>query len=436
VSCEQVSNVLTKVLERGRLMGYLEQSTRYVFYGDQPGGRYRYHRDPELFAGPLSATVERALDGLFAAYVQVYEAVRAMLETEVGPDDAAARRAARAAALDVARGLLPAATVSNVGIFASPQAYEQLILRMRSQDLPEARDYAELLLAELKKVIPDFLTRLDRAERGGAWVDYRRERNDALARVAATLDGEQPIGGGGRLDGGDPEAGWKEEVRLLRWDEGAEDDIIANALFARSRRPLDVLRRHVATLSQDRRREIFEAAVGPRRNRRHHPGREWETAQYEFEIVSDYGAFRDLQRHRLLTIEWQPLGRSLGFAVPIEAEAAGVGDAWREAVERAEGAYEEVASQYSPAQASYLVTMGHRLRYVMRMNAREAMHLVELRSSPQGHPSYRRVAQQMHALIRDVAGHHLVAEAMRFVNQDDVHLGRLEAEQRAEGPRG
>ena len=432
VSCEQVSNLLTKVLERGRLMGYLEQSTRYVYYGDRPGGRYRYFRDPELFAGPLAASVEGALDGLFEAYTHVFDAVRRRLEEGIAPDDAAARRAARAAALDVARGLLPAATVSNVGIFASPQAYELLVLRMRSSDLPEAREYAELLLAELKKVIPDFLTRLDRAERGGAWVDYRRERGAALAGAARDLDGERPVGGAGILDGGDPEAGWATGVRLLRWDQGAEDDIIANALFAHSHRPLDVLRRHVATLSPERRRELFEAAVGVRRNRRHHPGREWETAEYEFEVVSDYGAFRDLQRHRLLTIEWQPLGRALGYSVPAEAEAAGVGDSWREAVGRAEAVHDEVVARHSAAQASYLVTMGQRMRYVMRMNAREAMHLIELRSSPQGHASYRRVAQQMHALIRDVAGHHLVADAISFVNQEDVYLGRLEAEQRAE----
>ena len=436
VSCEQVSNLLTKVLERGRLMGYLEQSTRYIFYGDQPGGRYRYHRDLELFSGPLAEAVEGALDGLFDTYTEVNEAVRLMLEKDIPPDDAAARRAARAAALDVARGLLPAATVSNVGIFASPQAYEQLILRMRAHELPEAREYAELLLTELKKVIPDFLTRLDRAERGGAWVDYRRERDAALAAAARDLDRERTGAGAGDHDGGSPEAGWDEGVRLLRWDEGAEDDIIANALFAHSRRPLDVLRRNVAALPVERRRELFQAAVGARRNRRHHPGREWEAAQYEFEIVSDYGAFRDLQRHRLLTIEWQPLGRALGFAVPPEAEAAGVGARWRAAAERAEEVAQDVARRHSPAQASYLVTMGHRIRYLMRMNAREAMHLIELRSSPQGHPSYRRVAQQMHALIRDVAGHHLVADAMRFVNRDDVHLGRLEAEQRAEGPHG
>ncbi|MGI8607754.1 MAG: FAD-dependent thymidylate synthase [Candidatus Dormibacteria bacterium] len=420
VSCEQVSNLLTKVLERGRLMGYLEQSTRYVYYGDRPGGRYRYYRDPDLFAGPHAQEVEAALDGLFDAYARVNDAVRDFLQADIPAEDAAARRAARAAALDVSRGLLPAATASNVGIFGSPQAYEQLVLRMRSHELPEARHYAELLLAELNKVIPDFLTRLERPERGGVWVEYRRERSDAMAAAAADLGLATPSTGPATA-----------QVRLLHWRPGAEDEIVANALYAHSARSLEELREVVRELPIERRVELFAAALGTRRNRRHHPGREWESVDYEFEVVSDYGAFRDLQRHRLLTIEWQHLGPELGFDIPAEAQAAAVDRVWSDAVARAEAVYAALSAG-NPAQAQYLMTMGHRMRYVMRMNAREAMHLIELRSSPQGHPNYRRIAQQMHTLIRDVAGHRLVADAMKFVNQDDVHLGRLEAEQRVE----
>jgi hypothetical protein len=277
-----------------------------------------------------------------------------------------------------------------------------------------------LLLAELVKVIPDFLTRLQRPERGGVWVEYRRERSQALQAAVHEL----------RLEAADASAPPTPSTRLLRWTKTAEDEIVANALYPYSRVPLDQLLTRVRDLPKPERERLFAASVGDRRNRRHHPGREWEAAEYEFEVVSDYGAFRDLQRHRLLTIEWQRLGVDLGYEIPAKAVESGCAATWREAVERAEAAYEAIAVD-SPEQAAYVVTMGHRLRYLMRMNAREAMHLIELRSSPQGHPSYRRVAQEMHTLIRDVAGHRLVADAMSFVNQDDVHLGRLEAERRS-----
>ena len=426
VSCEQVSNLLTKAIERGRLMGYLEQSTRYVFYGDKPGGQYRYYRDPEVLSGRHGETYISALDGLFDAYTQVFEAVKAMLQAPLAADDKAARSAARAAALDVARGILPAATVSNVGVFGSPQAFEQLVLRLRSHELPEARAYAELIVPELMKVIPDFLSRLNRPERGGVWTEYRASRAAGLEQAA----GELGLAAG--LPGAPVES--SPGTRLLRWREDAEDAIVAAALYEHSDQPMESILATVKAQPAERRRELFLATVGERRNRRHRPGRDWEFADYEFEVVSDYGAFRHLQRHRLLTIEWQRLAPDLGYEVPAAAEEAGVGDTWRAAVTRAEEAYRAMRDDH-PAQASYLVTMQHRIRYLIRMNAREAMHLVELRSSPQGHAAYRRVAQDMHALIRDVAGHRLVADAMQFVNREDVHLGRLEAERRlAERP--
>ncbi|HEV3231918.1 MAG TPA: FAD-dependent thymidylate synthase [Candidatus Dormibacteraeota bacterium] len=435
VSCEQVSNLLTKVLERGRLMGYLEQSTRYVFYGDAPEGRHRWYRDPELLAGPHGEAYVLAMEGLFTAYARVFEAVHAIFLAGVPPDDAARRRAARAAALDVARGLLPAGTISNVGIAASPQAYEALVLRMRAHPLPEARAYAELLLAELRKVIPDFLTRLDRPERGGVWVEYLQTRGAGLAEAARELDREarnKAVVAGPALAGEIALAGPRQAaVRLLRWTQDAEREVAANALYAASRRPLDEIRAQVRQLPIEEVARLFRLSAGDRRNRRHRPGREWEAAEYEFEVVSDYGAFRDLQRHRMLTIEWQRLSPDLGYEIPAEAREARVADVWREAVERAETAYAQIAPT-APAQASYLVTMAHRVRYLMRMNAREAMHVIELRSSPQGHASYRRVAQEMYQLIRDVAGHRLIAEAIEFVNREDVHLGRLDAERRAE----
>ncbi|MEO8899774.1 MAG: FAD-dependent thymidylate synthase [Candidatus Dormibacter sp.] len=415
IACEQVSQPLAKAIEWGRLAGYLEQSTRYIPYTDKRDGRYRYHVDPALAASRLSSPYIDAMDGLFDTYCSLLDPLRQHLDrTLPSEEDAAARRRAiRALALDLLRGLLPAGTVSNVGVFASPQAYEQMVLRLRAHRLPEARAYAELIAAELQKVVPEFLTRLDRADRGGVWVDYLA---DTAAALDAAADEVAPAFEPSR-----------EGVRLVDWTRDGEDRILAASLLPHTEATLESLLETVRGLSATRRAELFAAAVGERGNRRHRPGRGFEYCDYTFEVVSDYGAFRDLQRHRMLTIQWQPLTPALGYAVPDSVEEAGLGARWRAAVEDAEAAHRLLVEEF-PEQAHYLVTLGHRLRYVIKMNAREAIHLIELRTSPQGHPHYRRVGQEMHRLIDEVAGHHMVAGAMRFVGSDDVHLPRYASE--------
>ena len=415
VACEQVSQPLAKAIEWGRLGAYLEQSTRYIAYTDRRDGRYRYHRDPALMASRHAQAFITAMDGLFDTYCALLDPLRAHLDATLPPEDdaAARRRAVRALALDILRSLLPAGTVSNVGVFASPQAYEQMILRLRAHPLPEARAYAEQLNTQLQQVIPEFLTRVDRPDRGAAWVDYLRGVAQALHAEAAVLTPEREWGPDG--------------VTLVDWDHDGEERILAAALFPYAQASEERLLAAVRPLPPERREEIFAAAVGERRNRRHRPGRGFEHCEYTFEVVSDYGAFRDLQRHRMLTMQWQDLSPALGYAIPPEVEAAGLAAPWRDAVGVAEAAYRSVSADL-PQQAQYLVTLGHRIRYLIKVSAREAMHMIELRTSPQGHPSYRRIGQEMHRLIDEVAGHHLVARAMRFVGSDDVHLPRYAAE--------
>ena len=421
LACEQVSQLLAKAVEWGRLAGYLEQSTRYIPYTDRRDGHYRWFRDPAVLADPTAGPVfEQAMDGLFDTYCALLDPLREHLDRTLPQQDdpAARRRALRALALDLLRGLLPAGTVSNVGMFGSPQAYEALVMRLRAHPLPEARAYAELVLAELDKVIPDFLTRLDRPERGGVWVDYLHDTASSLRSAARELDAAVRT---------DVAMQQSDGVRLLEWEADAEDRIIAAALYPHTTLPADALLDTVAGLDEPRRAALFAVAVGDRGNRRHRPGRGFEHATYTFEIVSDYGAFRDLQRHRMLTMQWQDLTPALGYAIPREVVEAGLESRWHDAVARAEAAYDVVRARF-PQQAEYLVTLGHRVRYLMRINAREAMHMIELRTSPQGHAAYVRVCREMHRLIRDQAGHTLVAAAMRFVGSDDVHLPRYAAE--------
>jgi thymidylate synthase ThyX len=426
VACEQASNLLTKALERGRLAAYLEQSTRYVSFGDRPGGRWRYHVDPEVDASDLGPTYRRVMDSLFATYVELLAALTEHLgrvvPAEPGVSEPAWRRAVRARALDGLRGLLPAATTSNLGIFASGQAYEALLLRLRANPLPEARAYADMLLAELRQVIPAFLTRVDRDDRGVAWSRYLA--GTARATAAAV---EAVLGG---LDGGPAPP----SVTLTEFDPAGEDKVLTAIAYPHLAAGEAEVAAAVARLGAAERARLLAAYVGERANRRHRPGRAFERAVYTFDVVADYGAFRDLQRHRLCTIVWQPLTPDLGWELPGDVAAAGLAEPFASAMAASAGLYRELAPRF-PAQAPYAVALAHRVRFAMTLNARELMHLAELRSDPQGHPAYRTVAQQMHRLVAERAGHRDLAGAMRFVVHDEVGLGRLAAERRLEARR-
>ena len=434
VACEWVSNVLTKILQRGRLAAYLEQSTRYIPY-DQPiegRGGYRYYADDEL--GPEYA---RAMDELFEIYSAGLERVQAWAADRWPRDDGqpegAWRSSIRAKALDLLRGLLPASTLSHVGMYASGQAYEQLLLRLAASPLPEAREYGDMLLAELKRVIPSFVARIERPERGGDWVAHLRERREAAERAVARL-------GLDRRDGdGTP------SVELIHVD-GSEDDLLTSSLYESAGVPEAQVHGRIAALDPIERAELISELAGERRNRRHRPGRGWEAVRYRFEIVSDYGGFRDLQRHRMLTCQWQSLGPDLGAGVPDEVREAGAGDEYERALEISRTEFDRLEASGMPEAAPYALCLGYRIRYVLDLNAREAMHLCELRSGREGHPTYRAVAQAMHERIAAV--HPAIGAAMihvdatteprleRILSEIRTHRKKVAASQATDAPPG
>ncbi|HSH22856.1 MAG TPA: FAD-dependent thymidylate synthase [Acidimicrobiales bacterium] len=423
LACEQASNVLTKVLEWGRLMSYLEQSTRYIAYDERLGGRYRYHRRPEVLASPLGTRYVGDMDRLFDAYAElvplVQEWCRERYPKRADDSDFVHRQSTRAKALDAVRGVLPAASLSNVGIYGTGQGYEALLLRMRGHPLAEARDYAELMLHELRKVIPSFLTRIDLPDRGGRWSQYLQSTREGTAEVAA------------KLFAGVAQSEPAPEVTLVDFDPDGEDKLLAAMLYPHVDLPETRLVDRVRELGPDERRAVVDAYVGDRSNRRHKPGRALERISYRFDVLADYGAFRDLQRHRMLTIEWQPLSPRHGYAIPEAVIEAGGERRFVEAMERSAALYDALDDRFG-ASAAYAVCLAYRVRFSLQLNAREALHMLELRTSPQGHPSYRRLCQQMHRLIAEQAGHWAVAGLMRYVDHSEPGLERLEAERRAE----
>lgn len=420
LACEQASNILTKVLERGRIMAYLEQSTRYIPY-DKPlaDGNYRYLVPNEIARAGLEEEYRREMDSLFAGYTEIFDDVESRLRETTTKDpmdsDSVFRSSIRAVALDTARGILPASVLSNVGIFASAQAYEAMILRMRASELDEVRQYAELIRAELDKVIPAFLTRVDRPDRGGVWVDYLASRNTLAAGAPRSVSaGEQSI------DDGEDVA-----VRLISFDPAGERRIAASILFSQSHVSMREATDAANSLTDGDLRMLIGSYVGDRQNRRHKPGRAFEETGYLFEIECDYGAFRDLQRHRMLSIEWQVLDTSLGYVVPELVHDFGLTDKYRSIMDSSKGLHDRLEQAVGSKVSAYAVPMAYRVRFTMNLNAREALHLIELRSSPQGHSSYRRVAQRMYSCIDSVANHRNVAAAMKFVDLANYRLGRL-----------
>jgi thymidylate synthase ThyX len=297
-----------------------------------------------------------------------------------------------------------------------------LLLRMRAHPLPEARAYAALMLGELRKVIPSFLTRVDRPDRGVAWSAYLAEtRADTEAVVARLFDHEVPDA--------------RPDVTLTDFDPDGEDKVLAAICYPHVDLPDDQVLARVRRLGGDERAALLRAYVGNReQNRRHRPGRAFERTDYRFDVLVDYGAFRDLQRHRMLTIDWQPLSPHHGYEIPEPVLDAGLGTRFEDAMARSAALYDALATEL-PLDAPYAVSFAYKLRFFMHMNAREAMHVLELRSSPQGHPSYRRVCQEMHRLIAEQAGHRALAAAMSHVDHDDHELERLASERAAEARR-
>jgi len=307
-----------------------------------------------------------------------------------------------------------------MGIFASGQTYEALILHLLGHPLPEARRYGTMILDEIKTVMPSFVARVERPERGGEWIEYLRSRAQAGERWSRRLAMEEPSDA--------------PSVTLLR-AEGEEEDLLAALLFEYAASSEESIRSTLELLSDEERAAMLTDLVGTRANRRYRPGRGFETLRYRFEIVSDYGAFRDLQRHRMLTVQWQSLTPDLGAGVPEQVDLAGVGDEYRRALEISRIEYERLAAEGLTAAAPYALCLGYRIRYILDMNAREAMQLIELRSGREGHPSYRAIAHEMHAQIAAV--HPAVAGAMRHIDTTaEPRLERILSELRSQAKAG
>lgn len=408
IACEQSSNLLTKILERGRLATYAEQSTRGVAYDNRLRGRYRYVRDPEVLASRLGAAYVGGMDALFDEYSELLGPMTDHFRKADGvrglQPSINSRRATREQAFDSLRGILPAGALSNVGIFASPHAYARLLIRLLAHPLPEARTCGAMLAEELDKLIPNLLGHTGHDLIDLEVANWQLDRSSATDELVSELFGATP-----------PEAEPEPTVRLVDWDPDGELKAIAAMCFAHTDLGDRELLERIRSMSEEDLDRIVAAYAGSRPSRSARPGRALERSAYRFEIISDYGAFRDLQRHRMLTIEWQRLTPNYGYRIPEAIVDAGHESRFGAAMETSAALYHRLADEF-PERASYAVSLAYNLRYVMELNARSALHVIELRSGPAGHPSYRPIVQQMHSLIESTAGHRRIAAMMRHVD--------------------
>jgi len=418
VVVENASNLLTKKLEWGRLAAYLEQSTRYIYYDKKDKeGNYKYFV-PTNLDSKLTKQYREAMDKIFELYSEMVHKLTDYVQdrSAEAERDVAWKGATRAQACDAIRPVLPVATKSTVGIYGSGQAVESLIMHLLSDEMLESRETGQSMLEQVRQVAPTFFERADKPDRGGATIAYRANTAHAVADIAkGTLPDTYASDN-------------TEAVSLVEAWPKSELSIIPEILYEHSNLPLKQIQKEVESWSYDQKVEVLDAYVGERLNRRHRPGRALEKIHYSWDLVCDYGIFRDLQRHRMVDdLAWQQLTPRYGYDVPELVEEAGLTEAFEACFDISLALYSSMQKSGYELEAQYATLLGHKMRWKIAYNAREAFHFHELRTSPQGHPGYRKLVLQMHEKVAEV--HPLLAAHMKFVNRDeDPELTRLAAE--------
>jgi thymidylate synthase ThyX len=439
IACENISNVAAKLLEDARIgIAPLEKSTRYVRFDQKDSaGNYLYYREPKIMASKHRQSYLEVMNLLFDTYSRQMEPIlefvakslpidqlevrdptsgKALSYAEARSDEklkrwaeTAYRATVRAHACDVLRSYLPAATLTNVGLFGVGQAFEYLLSKLHSHELNEAKDLAGAMHGELNHLIPSFVK--------------RAQANDYLSGILATAQGLA------RETLNDFPVNLSEPVVLVDYDRHAEEKVIAGLLYPHARQPLQQLREIALRMEVSERRKVLQEHFSKRRNRRDKPGRAFENVYYTFDVLGNLGLYRDLHRHRILTQERQAFTTVHDYDIPREIEEAGFSREFDECMNAAAGLYEETYRDL-PGEAQYVVPFAYKIRWYMKMNLREAVHLCELRSMPQGHPDYRFIAQEMWRKIQEV--HPTLAQVGRFIDWKSYRLGRLQSEMRTE----
>ncbi len=439
VACEEISNVAVKFLEDARIgIAPLEKSTRYVRFDQKDArGEYPFYREPKIMGSSHGPAYSEVMNLLFETYSSqidpMIEFVKRSLPIEEvelrNPQgggtlmykdaqkdeklkkwaETAYRSTVRAQACDILRSYLPAATLTNAGFFGNGQAFEYMITKLYSHELTELRDLGASTHRELNELIPSFVKR-------AKFNKYLAETNAAIRTLATHMTMESPV------SPSDP-------VLLVDYDGDAEERVISAILYPHSRHPIHQLRGLVKRMPDNERKKILDEYLMRREHRRDRPGRAMEQIYYTFDIIGNLGLYRDLQRHRILTQERQDFTTVHGYDTPPELEEAGFKTQFVDCMEKTAHFYEHIHREL-PYESQYVVPFAYKVRWYMKMNLREAVHIGELRTMPQGHPDYRFITQEMWRKIGEV--HPTLATYAKFIDWKTYRLGRLSSEMRTE----
>jgi len=448
IAIEGLSNIAVKKIEDRRIgLSYLEKSSRYVAWNKKEKGKYRFYRDSEITKSKFGDLYEDTCNFSFDVYSRNIEPMikyirekypiekysfkdskdnkeklfpKLKMESDIKSANMIYRGSTKAKALDILRGLLPASTLTNVGITGNGRAFEYLLTVLGSSELKEEQDLASKIKKELETTIKSFVKRAD-DKYGKTYQKYLKDiKNKSRSITVKQIKSKSTKGVLTKIVDYEPE-------------KNAIDKIITSIMYEQSpSTSYQNILQQVKKIPKQEKIKIIQEFTKLRTNRRHRPSRAFENVYYTFDLCNNFGMFRDLHRHRALTLERQLLTTNHGYSIPNEVKILGIDKDFKDVMNKTKDTFEKMSKKY-PEQGQYVVNFGYNYPYFMKFNLREACHLIELRTIPQGHVDYRRVAQQMYKQINKV--HPILSQIMKFVDMKEYDLERFESEKRTEAKR-
>jgi thymidylate synthase ThyX len=419
IAIENISMLAAKMVEDSRIGGSpLEKSTRYVYFDQKVNGEYLFYKEPILMTSAYRDIFLQTCNMLFETYSKLISPLTTMIDEKMPKDreisKSAYTAALRAKVLDCLRGLLPAATLTNMGIYGNGRFFEQLISKLNCHNLAEIQDMGKRMYEELSKVIPSFIRRADFSHHTyQSFASFYEAMNGDLKTLASQLKF--------------PPTHKETSVQLISCDEDAVIKVAAALLYPYSDCSLSEIYNACKNQPEEEISRILDAACSARETRRHKSPRGLEHANFTFEIVADFGVYRDLHRHRLMTQERQLFTCEHGYYIPAEILGTSLESDYCQAMDKAKEVFEAIAAEL-PEEAQYVVPMAYNVHWAIHVNLRALQWICELRSSPAGHPNYRYIAQEMAKLVCQKFP--AFERFFKFVDYEGYDLGRLGQEQR------